>query len=55
MLFMPCVWAAAERLCRPLVRYLCKLLQKYEHLLIFTTYGIGNVYVSYKKIAQKHV
>ena len=36
MLFMPCVWAAAERLCRPLVRYLCKLLQKYEHLLFFT-------------------
>ena len=55
MLFMPCVWAAAERLCRPLVRYLCKMLQKYEHLLFFTTYGIGNVYVSYKKIAQKHV
>ena len=36
MLFMPCVWTAAERLCRPLVRYLCKMLQKYEHLWFFT-------------------
>lgn len=55
MLFMPCVWAAAERISRPLVRYLCKLLQKYEHLWFFTNISIGNVYVFYKNIVQKHV
>ena len=55
MLFMPCVWAAAERLCRPLVRYLCKLLQKYEHLLFFTNIRDWKCVRFLQKYSTKHV